>query len=87
MVAAAVGGVPELLPHGEAGYLYPVGDVEGMSEGALRILTDPELQRTFGEAGRAIATQRFSAERVVPAYETCYERALESHAQTHGSRA
>ena len=86
VVAASIGGVPELLPHGEAGYLYPVGDVEGMSEGALKILSDPDLRATFGEAGRAIAIERFSAERLVPEYEACYERAVESHAQTHGPR-
>ena len=86
VVAASIGGVPELLPHGEAGYLYPVGDVEGMSEGSLRILNDPELQTRFSKAARSIATERFSVERVVPAYEACYERALESHAKTHGPR-
>ncbi len=82
VVASSIGGVPELLPHGEAGYLYPVGDVQGMSEGALRILRDPDLQKRFGEAGRAIAVGRFSAEGIVPAYEACYERALRSHGQT-----
>jgi len=86
VVAASIGGVPELLPHGEAGYLYPVGDVEGMSEGSLRILNDPELQTRFSKAARSIATERCSAERVVPAYEACCERALESHAKTHGPR-
>ena len=82
VVAASIGGVPELLPHAEAGYLYPVGDVEDMSDGALQILSDPALQKRFGEAGRAIAMERFSAERVVPAYEACYERVVESHART-----
>lgn len=82
VVAAAIGGVPELLPHAEAGYLYPVGDVEGMSDGALQMLNDPVLQKRFGEAGRAIAVECFSAEGVVPAYEACYERAVESHART-----
>jgi glycosyltransferase involved in cell wall biosynthesis len=76
----------EVLPHGEAGYLYPAGDVEGMSEGSLQILNDPELQARFSKAGRSIATELFSAERVVPAYEACYERSLESHARTYGPR-
>ena len=83
VVAASIGGVPEVVPHGEAGYLYPVGDVEGMSEGALRILNDSELQKRLGSAGRSIAIERFSADRVVPVYEACYERAVESHAKTH----
>jgi N-acetyl-alpha-D-glucosaminyl L-malate synthase BshA len=86
VVASSIGGVPEMLPHGEAGYLYPVGDVDGMSEGAVQILSDPDLQRTLGQAGRAIATERFSAERIVPAYEACYQRAVESHLQTHGQQ-
>ncbi len=84
VIASSIGGVPELLPHGEAGYVYPVGDVEGMSKGALQILGDPSLQRSLGEAGRSIAVERFSVERIVPAYEACYERAVESHNRTHG---
>ena len=85
VVASSVGGVPELVPHGEAGYLYPVGDVDGMVEGALEILSDPDRQRAFGEMGRTVAVERFSAELVVPAYEACYERAMESHPQTFES--
>ncbi len=84
-MASTVGGVPELVPHGEAGYLYPVGDVDGMSEGALEILSDPDLQMAFGETGRTVAVERFSAELVVPAYEACYEQAMESHPQTFES--
>jgi N-acetyl-alpha-D-glucosaminyl L-malate synthase BshA len=86
VVAALIGGVPELMPHGEAGYLCPVGDVDGMAEGALEILSDPDLQRTFGDAGRAISIERFSAEGVVPLYEACYERAVESHAHAHEAK-
>ncbi len=82
VVASSVGGVPELVPHEEAGYLYPVGDVDGMSEGALEILSDQDRQMAFGETGRTVAVERFSAELVVPAYEACYEQAMESYPQT-----
>ena len=87
VVASTIGGVPELVPHGEVGYLYPMGDVDGMAEGALEILSDPDLQRRFGEAGRAVAVERFSAEGVVPLYEATYERAVQTHPQaveSHG---
>ena len=56
-----------------------------MSEGALEILSDPDRQRAFGETARTVAVERFSAELVVPAYESCYERAMKSHPQTFES--
>ena len=37
------------------------GDLDGMTEGALEILSDPDRWKAFSEAGRAVAVERFVA--------------------------
>lgn len=76
VVATNTGGLPEVVPDGEAGYLLDVGDVEGMTEAAVRLLSDEDRWQAASDAARAVAVERFSSERVVPLYERYYERVL-----------
>ena len=76
VVASNVGGLPEVIEHGTSGYMFDVGDIEAMAEAGLRILGDDEHWRSLSEAGRALAEERFSSERVVPQYERYYEQVL-----------
>ncbi|HLQ68381.1 MAG TPA: N-acetyl-alpha-D-glucosaminyl L-malate synthase BshA [Gemmatimonadales bacterium] len=75
VVASAAGGIPEVVKDGESGFLAPPGDVPGMSERALRILTDSALQERMRRAA-AERAREFSADRVVPRYERLYEEVL-----------
>lgn len=52
LIASHTGGLPEVVVHGETGYLAPVGDVEAMAEYALEILSNETLQISMGEAAR-----------------------------------
>ncbi|MFL6193752.1 MAG: N-acetyl-alpha-D-glucosaminyl L-malate synthase BshA [Thermoanaerobaculia bacterium] len=74
VITTCAGGLPEVVVDGETGYLCPVGDVEGMAEGALRLLRDEDLRRTFGEAGRKRAVELFSQDAVVQHYRSIYQR-------------
>ena len=76
VVAARVGGLPEVVVEGENGYLLPVGDVDGMAAAALRLLEDPALRRRFGEAGRRRAVEVFGQDAVVARYRGIYERVV-----------
>jgi N-acetyl-alpha-D-glucosaminyl L-malate synthase BshA len=71
VVATRVGGVPEVVPDGEAGFLAEVGDVQAMAEAGVRILKDPDEWRRMSQAAREAAAQ-FSTETVVPMYESYY---------------
>jgi len=79
VVASNAGGLPEVIPDGEAGYLFEPGDVDGMTEGAIKILSDPDRWKAFSEAGRAVAVERYSAERLVPMYENYLQGVVETH--------
>ncbi len=75
VVASDVGGVPEVVPHGSAGFLAPVGDVEAMASAAIDLLGDRDRWRDASRAARE-AAGRFDARRVVPMYESFYEEVL-----------
>ena len=72
VVASAVGGLPEVVDHGVTGFLHPPDDIAGMAGSLLRLLGDERLRDEMGAAGRRVAADRFTAERIVPLYEAAY---------------
>ena len=75
-IATRVGGVSELIDDGETGRLFEVGDVDGMAEAAIDLLSHPEKLREMGYAARRTAQARFCASRIIPKYVEYYERVL-----------
>ena len=75
-IATRVGGVPELIDDGVTGLLYAVGEIEGMSQGALGLLRDRERLDAMRDAGRKTAQTRFCSTLVVPHYVRYYEEVL-----------
>lgn len=76
VVGYKAGGITEVVPDGEAGYLVPVGDTAAATEAALSLLSDDEKWQRFSDAGRAVAQERFAVEQVLPSYERFYEQIL-----------
>ena len=58
-LASDVAAVPELLSHGETGWLVPPDDPERMAAAILRLAGDPELRRRLGEAACDRVRTRF----------------------------
>jgi L-malate glycosyltransferase len=76
VIASRVGGLPEVVDEGVTGFLRPVGDVEGMAEAALSLLTDEPRRRAFGLEARKQAVERFGQAAVVGQYRRVYEKAV-----------
>jgi N-acetyl-alpha-D-glucosaminyl L-malate synthase BshA len=74
VIATQAGGLPEVVVHGETGYLCPVGDVEGMASAALHLLGDEDLRRRMARASRRRAVEEFSQNAVVQRYRAIYQR-------------
>ena len=58
-----MGGIAEIVDHGQSGYLMPVNDGRALRESLDNLLTDAERRRAFGARGRALVTERFDAEK------------------------
>ncbi len=75
VVASRAGGLPEVITDGVSGILEPVGSVEAMGRRAVDLLRDPDAHRQMRNAA-ITAAQSFSADRIVPLYESLYKEAL-----------
>jgi L-malate glycosyltransferase len=75
-IATSVGGVPELIEDGVNGRLFAVGDVEGMAQAAIDLLSDGARYTAMASAARQTAQKRYCASKIIPQYEAYYERVL-----------
>jgi glycosyltransferase involved in cell wall biosynthesis len=60
-------GCRDAVRSGETGLLVPPGDSERLQAALERLVTDPELRRTFGRAARRLAEQEFDVKAIVAA--------------------
>lgn len=60
VVAAAAGGVLEVVEHEKTGLLVPFGDVDQLSRALGRLLDQPLDARRLGEAGRKMVAQGYT---------------------------
>jgi colanic acid/amylovoran biosynthesis glycosyltransferase len=65
VVAPSVGGIPELVLHGETGLLFNPADSDALARQLKRLIADPALRTRLGEAGRRKVEQQHSLERAV----------------------
>jgi len=59
VVATRVGGIPEIVKHGENGLLVRPKDIEGLSKAILTLLEDPDLREEMGKKARRRAVKEF----------------------------
>ncbi|MEK6289205.1 MAG: N-acetyl-alpha-D-glucosaminyl L-malate synthase BshA [Acidobacteriota bacterium] len=76
VIATRVGGIPEVVEDGGCGYLFEIGDVDGMAKAALQVLGDDRERERLGSRGREIAVSQFAAEKIIPQYEELYRRVI-----------
>jgi L-malate glycosyltransferase len=78
VICTDIGGLPEVVTHGETGYLAPLGDIDAMAGYALELLTDEARLQKMGEAARRRVEEHFSSTLIVPQYERFYEETLQA---------
>jgi N-acetyl-alpha-D-glucosaminyl L-malate synthase BshA len=67
-----IGGLREVVKNGVTGILRPVGDVDGLAEGAKALLRDTARWNAMSAAAAADARERFSSDQIVGRYEQLY---------------
>jgi N-acetyl-alpha-D-glucosaminyl L-malate synthase BshA len=76
VIAARVGGLPEVIDDGVNGFLHAPDDIEGMAASAMRLATDRVTHTRMTAAARRTAEERFSEARIVPIYEAYYAEVM-----------
>jgi glycosyltransferase involved in cell wall biosynthesis len=59
VIGTRVGGIPEVIRHGQTGFLVPRGDAAALAEKILLLLEDRDLRERLGQAGRRLAEEKF----------------------------
>ena len=72
VISSNAGGLPELNINGQSGFVSEIGDTEEMAKHAIHILDDRNLQK-FKDGALARAKE-FEVEKILPLYETLYEK-------------
>jgi len=75
-VGSIAGGIPELVVHGETGFLAPIGDTKRMADYAVQLLSNDALAATFKEACLKRACGQFCDGLITQQYEQIYYRVL-----------
>ncbi|MBN1901100.1 glycosyltransferase [Candidatus Sumerlaeota bacterium] len=72
-VASNVGGIPEIIQHGENGLLIPSKDASALSGALLSLFQNQELGKKIARNAYQTFQTRFHIDRMVREYETLYE--------------
>ena len=73
VISSNSGGLPEINIDGLTGYTAAPGDVKGMSEYAIKLLSDDTLLETFKENAYKEAC-KYDLQNIIPQYEKLYSR-------------
>ncbi|MEZ4729004.1 MAG: glycosyltransferase [Caldilineaceae bacterium] len=76
VVATSVGGIPEVLTHGEEGYCTDVGDIDHLAGHVIELLDRPALRQQMGQRGAAKIAAHYHIKQRVRAIETLYRELL-----------
>ena len=72
VISTAVDGVPELVLHGETGYLSEMKDVRGLADSIGKLIHDKELRYKFAKAAELRVMNHFSFQNRVVKMEELY---------------
>lgn len=76
IVATAVGGVPEVLTHGENGWLVPAGDVTALAEALELLHRKSDRAARLGRAAAERVLAEYSWQAVVEGFESVYDEVV-----------
>src|SRR5208282_4433598 len=79
VVATRVGGIPELVEDGVTGLLTPPSDAAALADALQRLLADPALRTTMGQAARRRIAANFSLPAQVDSLQALWSRVLAAH--------
>jgi glycosyltransferase involved in cell wall biosynthesis len=82
VIAADIGGLGELVRHGETGTLVPPAEVEPFARAIVELARDPARAAQMGEAGRRRALERFLERRCTDRTELLYRSFVDGAAPT-----
>ena len=76
IITTNVPGCRDVVTHGVNGLLVPTKNSQALAEAIETLLANPPLRETMGKAGRQLALEKFSLEKIINQTLEVYEKAL-----------
>lgn len=73
-IGTNIGGIPEVIDNGAAGYICEVGDIEDIAKKAIGLLEDEDLHQEFSRQSLDLVNTKFKSDEIVKQYERIYYR-------------
>lgn len=73
VVATNIGGIPEVVIHGETGYVAELGDISRMAKYVVELIENPKKWNVFSKNARKLAEEKFNIKKIVDEYVSLYE--------------
>jgi glycosyltransferase involved in cell wall biosynthesis len=86
VVAARVGGLPEVVAHDQTGLLVEPENSNALADAVAKLLRSPDAAVQMGQAARLRAQQMFSWRRHVSAYDALYQKVVTGSRGKNGRR-
>ncbi len=78
VVASNIGGIPEVVVHGETGYLAELGDTKRMAKYVIDLVTNSKKWQIFSDNSIKRAAKEFEISKIIPHYENIYNNLMNS---------
>jgi glycosyltransferase involved in cell wall biosynthesis len=76
VIATKHAGIPDVVSHGETGYLIEEHDVDGMANFMLDLLIDPSIAKKLGDNAKVNISKHFTMERHIVVLNKLIEKAV-----------
>jgi L-malate glycosyltransferase len=73
-IGTNIGGIPEVITHGENGFIVELGDIDAVANYAIELLSDEEMLSRFRLNALEAVQTKFRSEAIIEQYEKLYER-------------
>ena len=75
-IGTNIGGLPEVISHGETGFLCEMGDIKDVAAKAVELLSNEKLHHTMSERALQMIHGKFNSNYIVEQYEDIYYQML-----------
>jgi glycosyltransferase involved in cell wall biosynthesis len=85
IVASRVGGIPDLVKHGENGLLVPPANTSALEQAISDLLSDKARRKRMGETGKRMC-RSYSVEAMVEQIDALYKNLLEKYSENQNTQ-
>ncbi|MBH0229566.1 N-acetyl-alpha-D-glucosaminyl L-malate synthase BshA [Halobacillus yeomjeoni] len=75
-IGTNIGGIPEVIDHGETGYIAELGNIDQIADYAVKILSDKELLNSLSVNAKQVVNNKFASSTILEEYEKLYGQVL-----------